>query len=439
MEKNKTPSTLKTFFCIDYPALVKNEKEAIRTLGGETRVQQTFSSKKHNTKLLLNFTPDNIFSKVLCSNQFDDPTIKNDDEFKSNESNSSENTNDQQTKHKNEFPKETAQLNHKHNDLISMPCFLMSVKKQKNDATQYKQEIIGKIKTMYNFRKIADFQYLPMNSVSKSGDPNSQASESSPSTAASSTSFTFNAFYDNFLFNNIQNYDLELRKNTIPKLFILPPFFSRFDDPVSYSFKSETVKKVTSQKNDDEKVEASPKKSNVKQSEINESSSHELGTIHPENNNSPNETEASSEHPTELIRSMRQERSSQAILLTYKCTDVPMKCNDRLKLARNETVCECIAKLKELFEKRPCYLKSVLLCITKFSPSTLKEALPHCAYYFTTGPWRSCWVRFGYDPRKDPVAKMYQMIDYRLRYCAEPEQKIKSKPRPSYHKRKYIT
>ena len=34
---------------------------------------------------------------------------------------------------------------------------------------------------------------------------------------------------------------------------------------------------------------------------------------------------------------------------------------------------------------------------------------------------------------------MFQMIDYRLRYCAEPDQKIKSKPRPSYHKRKYIS
>jgi len=279
-----------------------------------------------------------------------------------------------------------------------------------------------------------------MNSVSKTGDlSNSQASTSkSFESSSATTSFTFNAFYDNFLFNNIQNYDLELRKNTIPKLFILPPFFSRFDDPVSYSFKSETVKKVTNQKDVEEKEENSPKKSNLKTQGANDSSQ-EISTTHPDNSDHSIDNETTSEHNTELIRSMRQERSSQAILLTYKCDEIPMKCNDRLKLARNETVCECIARLKELFEKRPCYLKSVLLCITKFSPSTLKEALPHVAYYFTTGPWRSCWVRFGFDPRKDPNAKIYQMIDYRLRYCAEPEQKIKSKPRPSYHKRKYIT
>lgn len=42
-----------------------------------------------------------------------------------------------------------------------------------------------------------------------------------------------------------------------------------------------------------------------------------------------------------------------------------------------------------MFEKRPCYLKSVLLGQTNLSASALKEALPYVAYYFTTGPWRS--------------------------------------------------
>ena len=46
-------------------------------------------------------------------------------------------------------------------------------------------------------------------------------------------------------------------------------------------------------------------------------------------------------------------------------------------------------------------------------------------------------MRFGYDPRNDPQAKIYQMIDYRLRYYSEPDQKVKAKPRSSYHKRKF--
>ena len=32
-----------------------------------------------------------------------------------------------------------------------------------------------------------------------------------------------------------------------------------------------------------------------------------------------------------------------------------------------------------------------------------------------TGPWRSLWIRFGYDPRKRPEAKIYQVLDFRIR------------------------
>lgn len=134
---------------------------------------------------------------------------------------------------------------------------------------------------------------------------------------------------------------------------------------------------------------------------------------------------------------MRQERPSQAYLLAFTCKQVPEGANEKLKVPRNELLATCVEKLREIFQQRPCYLKSVLLCITNFSASLLKEALPYVAYYFTTGPWRSCWVRFGYDPRLNPEAKYYQMIDYRLRYSAEPEQKVKAKPRSSYHRRKW--
>uniref|UniRef100_A0A8C0NSB8 General transcription factor 3C polypeptide 5 n=1 Tax=Canis lupus familiaris TaxID=9615 RepID=A0A8C0NSB8_CANLF len=32
-----------------------------------------------------------------------------------------------------------------------------------------------------------------------------------------------------------------------------------------------------------------------------------------------------------------------------------------------------------------------------------------------TGPWRSLWIRYGYDPRKNPGAKIYQVLDFRIR------------------------
>ncbi|KOB51981.1 Yolkless, partial [Operophtera brumata] len=31
---------------------------------------------------------------------------------------------------------------------------------------------------------------------------------------------------------------------------------------------------------------------------------------------------------------------------------------------------------------------------------------------------KSMWVRYGYDPRKEPSARMYQTVDFRLRHTA---------------------
>lgn len=394
---------LKTFICVDYPGLVKNESIAIKTLGGTERINQALSRK--NCNLLLNFTPENIFSKSLCSDQIDDPNSASDFTFLEPPSESDET--------KTESLKNPIVSSSKQNDFVCMPCLVLSFKKLKN-RSETKVEIIGKVKRFHNFNKMADFQYLPMScSTQRTTNNQNQAVNK----------FTYNAFYDTFMFQNIQNYDHELRKNQLNQLFILPPFFSRFDDPINYSYRSEPSKRQILE-------------------QINESNKDLMG-----NSDSGQEpvtkqehskiTEENKEESNFLIRSMRQERSSQAFLVPFNSRDVPEKPSDKLKPARTEQIRECISKLTELFEQRPCYLKSVLLCITNFSASLLKETLPYVAYYFTTGPWRSCWVKYGYDPRKHPEAKIYQMIDYRLRNTAEPEHIVKTKPRSSYHKRKF--
>lgn len=49
------------------------------------------------------------------------------------------------------------------------------------------------------------------------------------------------------------------------------------------------------------------------------------------------------------------------------------------------------------------------------------------AYYFINGPWRISWVKFGYDPRKDPTARIYQTLDYRIRTAGnETNKKLKT-------------
>ncbi|CAG8594162.1 8575_t:CDS:2 [Acaulospora morrowiae] len=39
--------------------------------------------------------------------------------------------------------------------------------------------------------------------------------------------------------------------------------------------------------------------------------------------------------------------------------------------------------------------------------------LPLVSYWMLNGPWRDCWIRYGYDPRKNKEARFYQLLDIR--------------------------
>ena len=36
--------------------------------------------------------------------------------------------------------------------------------------------------------------------------------------------------------------------------------------------------------------------------------------------------------------------------------------------------------------------------------------LPLVAYLMSNGPWRDCWIRYGYDPRLNREARLYKFI-----------------------------
>lgn len=84
-------------------------------------------------------------------------------------------------------------------------------------------------------------------------------------------------------------------------------------------------------------------------------------------------------------------------------------------------------KLKELFEERPIWSRQALLYDTGFTVEQLKHILPKVAYYYLNGPWRVMWIRFGYNPKKDPNAKIYQTLDIRIRSSAGFKMKIRRK------------
>ena len=71
--------------------------------------------------------------------------------------------------------------------------------------------------------------------------------------------------------------------------------------------------------------------------------------------------------------------------------------------------------VKELFDKRPVLTKMIIMYETHVPNEKLKIILPTLSFYYTTGPWRVMWVRYGYDPRKDFESRYYQQLDYRAR------------------------
>ena len=79
------------------------------------------------------------------------------------------------------------------------------------------------------------------------------------------------------------------------------------------------------------------------------------------------------------------------------------------------------------FEERPIWSKNALNALTRIASDRLKFILPALAYYFTTGPWRNQWIKFGYDPRKDPAACKYQTLDYRVRLQGGARHKVAAK------------
>ena len=51
--------------------------------------------------------------------------------------------------------------------------------------------------------------------------------------------------------------------------------------------------------------------------------------------------------------------------------------------------------------------------IPDFSRDDIRLALYNHAYLFSNGPFRDCWVRYGYDPRLYPEARQFQVVDMR--------------------------
>ncbi|XP_065917967.1 general transcription factor 3C polypeptide 5-like [Dysidea avara] len=71
-------------------------------------------------------------------------------------------------------------------------------------------------------------------------------------------------------------------------------------------------------------------------------------------------------------------------------------------------------RIHKLFEDCPVWTRNALTFHAGVLFPTYKAALPFIVYCFSNGPWKTAYIRFGYDPREHPEAKLYQVIELRV-------------------------
>ncbi|XP_072176471.1 general transcription factor 3C polypeptide 5-like [Diadema setosum] len=166
--------------------------------------------------------------------------------------------------------------------------------------------------------------------------------------------------------------DLSYIDREVPR-FMLPEAFSRFDSPVAYGYKA-----------------------NVQPRE-------------------PQQVEP--EFKSKLVHHGRLKRMNYAAVTSWtKDFKVPPGPHPgAVEHLQAQKPGDALEQLKKLFEERPLWSKNAIQGTISVAPALVKSILCAIAYYFQSGPWRGLWCRFGYDPRLHPEAKMYQLLDFRIR------------------------
>lgn len=118
----------------------------------------------------------------------------------------------------------------------------------------------------------------------------------------------------------------------------------------------------------------------------------------------------------DIIKKLRRSRKSLAISIRWD-NEIPkeLPLSTAAKIEENFYFCkDLLEKIKEKFQERVIWSRHALLCHLKCSSLQLRYVLPMFAYYYENGPFRNLFLPFGYDPKKDPKSKIYQIIDTRV-------------------------
>ncbi|KAK2818911.1 hypothetical protein Q5P01_024472 [Channa striata] len=225
------------------------------------------------------------------------------------------------------------------------------VRKTDPKDVELRMDVLGVIGTTYKFQGLADFQCLAVHS------------ENGKDTS----------LYDKIILRKTEN--KEFFEKQVP-YFLPPAIFSRLDSPVDYFYRPDVYQKSLT-----------------------------AGQLINKNN---------------FIGLTRARRPHNAIFVSFNDPAVPTECLEAAKtnwarICIKDSDREAEEQMKKMFESRPIWSRNAVKANINIHPDKLKLLLPVFAYYMVTGPWRSLWVRFGYDPRQTTESKKFQMLDFRIR------------------------
>ncbi|KAJ2399358.1 tau 95 subunit of transcription factor TFIIIC [Coemansia sp. RSA 2559] len=115
-------------------------------------------------------------------------------------------------------------------------------------------------------------------------------------------------------------------------------------------------------------------------------------------------------------------RLFQGIVIKYSSPTVPTEPKPVALLELDGIPSALLDKIKGILNEQPVVSRnamSILASTSEIHGSRFNNVMASVAYLMETGPWRSCWIRFGYDPRKHEDAYKYQILDMRTMYPRE--------------------
>ena len=361
--------------CIEYPGLVQNADTMINTLGGQQALLKAFEDS--NRRLELRFRPDDIFSKPACSerNNTTSLLVK---VTRYKKVNKGSNCNCAGIAKTVAAEKETLFDENKGGD---------------NVTNKFETQLMGNIKTTYSFPNMSDFQYLPTERILEKEKTcsNTPVVESdkckSPTPKADNEKVTHRPIMDEVYYGEKSLPSAEWLvgdKSSAAPLFLPPAAYTRMDQPQDYHYRKDTSTQAI--------------KSNMSV-------------------------------PQTIIGRTRQRRTLHAMFVNYETPNVPERSSEvAMHQLKVKFIDEAMLKdVHDAFDTQPVWTKTGLSAATGQPLERLKFILPTVAYYFTSGPWRNQWVKFGYDPRKDPKSAIYQTLDYRVRLEGGAKLKVRAK------------